>query len=315
MLITRPKHLSRSLSTFVAIAVAVLTHSIMAQAAPKQPKAFGSPSEAATALVEAAKAKDQKMILDILGPSYSEWILSGDPVLDAQAQARFVDAYAQKSSVTMQGTDKATLLIGNDDFPFPFPIVKRGDRWSFDSEAGKEELLNRRIGRNELNTIEVLRAIVDAQREYATRDRDDDGAPDYAQKFISSPGKKDGLYWPTAQGEAQSPLGPLVADAARRGYQKKSSDTEPVPYHGYYFRILRSQGAHASGGTYDYVVKGKMIGGFAVIAYPARYDVSGIKTFLINHDGQVYERDLGPSTSKAAAEIGTFDPDSRWKEL
>lgn len=278
-----------------------------------QQRSFATPQAAAEALFQAAKAKDQAAIVGILGPSFRDWILSGDPVQDAQRAERFVAAYTQKSHIATEGDAKAVLAVGDDDFQFPFPIVKSGAGWRFDAEAGREEMLNRAIGRNELDTIQTLLAIVDAQRDYAVRSRTDNGAPDYARKFKSSPGKTDGLFWPTKQGEPASPLGPLVADAVREGY--KAKDGGPVPFHGYYFRILTRQGDKAPGGAIDYVVKGRMIGGFAVLAYPARYGISGIKTFAVGHDGVVYETDLGPNTDKAAPKITTFNPDKSWTKV
>jgi len=283
-------------------------------AASKEPRTFASPDEAASALAAAAKAMDQKSIIEILGPSYAEWIVSGDDVFDSQALQRFVNAYSQKHVVVPSGQDKSLLTVGNDDFPFPFPVVNRRGVWTFDAEAGKDELLSRRIGQNELNTIEVLRAVVDAQRDYAMRDRDDNGAPDYATKFISTPGKRDGLYWPAARGEAESPLGPLVGEAVRKGYGGRGTKDEPKPYDGYYFKLLLGQGNDAEGGAYDYIVRGKMIGGFAVLAYPARYGISGIKSFMVSHDGVVYESDLGPSSPTAAEKITKFNPDKNWQK-
>lgn len=282
-------------------------------ASPAQPKSFDSPNQAAQALYDAAKAKDQKAVVEILGPAYRKWILSGDTVQDAQRVERFVAAYAEKATVANDSDDKATLAIGNDDYPFPFPIVKTADKWSFDPDAGRDELLNRAIGRNELNTIQTILAIVDAQREYARRDRSDNGVPEYARKFRSRPGKKDGLFWVAQQGEPESPLGPLVAGAVSEGYS--ASKSGPVPFHGYHFRILTRQGDQAAGGAYPYVLRGKMVGGFAVLAYPARYGISGIKTFTVNHDGVVYETDLGLNTGRAALKIRSFNPDSRWKEV
>jgi len=286
-----------------------------AVAAPaSKPAAFGSPQEAAKALLSAAKTGNVETIVQILGADTKQWLASGDPTQDARERQRFVGAYEQKSAFEMQGPDKAVLTVGNDNFPFPFPLVRKGGRWSFDAAAGKEELLNRRVGRNELHTVEALRAIVAAQREYARMERDHGQVPEYAQKFRSSPGRKDGLYWPAAAGEAQSPLGPLVANAVRDGYRPSSENSGPIPYQGYHFRILTGQGEHAPGGTYDYVVNGKMVGGFAVIAYPATYGVSGVKTFTINHAGIVYEADLGPQTLQAVEKIGTFDPGNGWRK-
>jgi len=204
-------------------------------------------------------------------------------------------------------------VIGKDDWPFPIPLVKKGDSWFFDTEKGREEVLNRRIGQNELSTIQTMLAIVDAQREYAVKDLDGDGVPEYARKFMSDPGKKNGLYWETKEGEELSPLGPAAAQAREEGYKK--SGNKPIPFHGYYYRILESQGKNAAGGAYDYVVKGKMIGGFAVVAYPAKYGNSGVMTFLVNHDGVVYQKDLGKITAKTANAMKKFDPDSTWKKV
>jgi len=209
--------------------------------------------------------------------------------------------------------------VGKDDFPFPIPIVKKGQLWFFDTQAGKEEILNRRIGRNELSTIQACLAYVDAQREYARRDREAGSLMEYAQRFASSPGKKDGLYWETKEGESPSPLGPLVAQAVKEGYKKKEDEKQAkgqtlIPYHGYYYKILKAQGNNAPGGAYDYVVKGKMIGGFAMVAYPAQYGVSGVMTFVVNHDGVVYEKDLGKETEKIASAMKKFDPDKTWKK-
>jgi hypothetical protein len=304
--------ISRLAMAFVMILAAALLSIGSVGAASKAQTTFASPDEAVKALVDAAKSDDVETIIRMFGSGSRDWLLSGDDVQDAQTRQRFVAAYAQKSAIEMQGSGKAVLSVGSDDFPFPFPLVQKDGRWSFDVEAGREELLNRWVGRDELNTIQALHAIVDAQREYAAMDHGSGRVPEYAQKFRSSPGKKDGLYWSAAAGEKESPLGPLVADAVRAGYRVPSGNTGPVPYQGYYFRILTGQGEHAAGGAYDYVVKGKMIGGFAVIAYPARYGVSGVKTFMVNHDNVVFEADLGPQTQQLAEKIQKFDPGDRW---
>lgn len=277
-------------------------------------KAFASPEDAISALVDAAKAKDANVFVGIFGPALKQWIVSGDRVEDENRLDRFVAAYQQKRMISRQGEDKALLAIGNDDFPFPFPIVKTGAGWVFDAEAGKQEMLNRRIGENELETIEVMKAIVDAQRDYAALARKVTGATQYAQRFMSSAGKKNGLYWPQKAGEPESPLGPLVAEAQREGYEPAQGG-QPTPYHGYYYKMLTAQGPQARGGAYEYVVNGKMIGGFAVLAYPARYGISGFKSFVVNHDGVVYEADLGPNTSASAPVKRAFNPDERWKKL
>lgn len=278
---------------------------------------FKSPAEAVAALIDAARSKDASAVATVLGPGTKEWLVSGDPVQDTAGRARFVAAYDAKHEIVNEDGDKAVLVVGTDGFPFPFPIVKSKAGWSFDLEQGKEELLNRRIGENELNTVQVLLAIVDAQREYAEVDRDGDGLLVYAAKFASTPGKRDGLFWARAEGEAESPLGPLVAQAAREGYSAGGSGGtkgESVPYHGYKFRILTGQGAKAEGGAFDYMVGDKMFGGFAVIAFPAKYDASGIMTFIVNHDGVVYETDLGPETQRLAQDIKTYNPDETWRK-
>jgi hypothetical protein len=206
------------------------------------------------------------------------------------------------------------LNVGKDDFPFAAPIVKRADKWAFDAEAGREEAINRRVGRNELDTIQALLALVDAQREYATMDADANRLADYASRFISSPGKKDGLYWPTKEGEPPSPLGPFAAKAVQEGYGARAATGKPQPFHGYFFRMLKAQGASAAGGKYDYEVKGRMLGGFAAVAWPAKYGVSGVMTFIVNHDGVVYEKDLGANTASLAQKMTRFDPDKTWKK-
>lgn len=292
------------LTLFVSFFVA-----IGADAAPKAQRSFASPEEAVQALVQAVKSKDRAATLAVLGQDASAWISSGDAAADRASIARFVAAYDAKHEIARDG-DRATLTLGDDDFPFAFPIVRTGERWRFDTAAGKEEMLARRIGENELSAIKVLQAIVDAQMEYASEDRDGDGIPAYAQKFASSPGKHDGLYWPTKPGEAMSPLGPLVAQATREGF--RTNGKGPSPYHGYYYRMLKGQGKNAASGALDYVVGGRAIGGFAAIAYPARYGNSGIMTFMVNQDGKIYQADLGPNTQALARQLQQFDPGQDW---
>jgi Protein of unknown function (DUF2950) len=305
----------RSLAAFLVATFAAAVIYIGSAEAKDAQGTFGAPEEAVKALVDAAKTDNVDAIINLFGASSRDWILSGDDVQDAQMRQRFRAAYEQKSAIEMQGNDKAVLSVGDDGFPFPFPLVRKAGRWSFDAAAGKEELLNRQIGRDELNTIESMRALVDAQREYAAIDRGVGHIPEYAQKFRSSPGKKDGLYWPAAAGEVESPLGPLFADAVRAGYRVPAENAGPAPYQGYYFRILTGQGNHAPGGAYDYVVKDKMIGGFAVIAYPAKYGVSGVKSFMVSHDADVYEADLGRQTTQAALKVRKFDPGDGWSKV
>jgi DUF2950 family protein len=294
----------------LVVVLAALTAAIPATAAEPKQKTFGTPDAAVAALVEAAQSGDQKALAAIFGPEGKK-LGSGDPVQAKREREQFLAAYQEKHEVVSQG-DRATLIVGKNDWPLPIPLVKAGDAWHFDTAAGREEILNRRIGQNELNTIQVLLAIVDAEREYASQDRNGDGKLEYAMKFRSSPGKKDGLHWPVKEGEPPSPLGTLAANAVREGYSFKSG--KPTPYWGYYYRILKSQGKDAPGGSYDYVVQGKMFGGFAVLAYPAKYGASGVMSFMVNHDGVVYEKDLGAGTGTAAPKITQFNPDKSWKK-
>jgi hypothetical protein len=287
-----------------------------AAAAPKAAaqRTFASPEEAAKALVDAVKAADAKAVLEVAGPKSRSWIFSGDDVRDRADWKRFAEAYDKKHAVTKEGDRKAILVVGEDDYPFAAPLVEKGGKWAFDAEAGREEVINRRVGRNELDTIQALLAIVDAQREYASTDADKNGLSDYAARFVSSEGKKDGLYWPTKDGEPLSPLGPLAAQAVREGYGGKGATGKPQPFHGYFFRMLMKQGANAAGGKYDYMVNGRLFGGFAVVAYPATYGVSGVMTFIVNHDGVVFQKDLGPNTASVAQKMQAFDPDKTWNK-
>jgi hypothetical protein len=273
---------------------------------------FASPDEAVRALVEALNSKDENALEAIFGPTGQDLITSGDPVADQSGRADFLKLYGEKNSLE-QAADKMVLVIGNDDWPFPIPIVKKDAVWFFDIAEGSEEILARRIGRNELDAIQVCMDYVDAQREYVQKDRNADGLFQYAEEFKSNKGMKNGLYWDVKEGEEKSPFGLLIASALEEGYNVKK-DVTPVPYHGYYYRILKGQGKNAPGGAYDYMVKGEMIGGFALLAFPARYESSGIMTFIVNHVGVVYEKDLGPDTEKAAQLITLFDPDDTWKK-
>ena len=296
----------------LAAVIMVLLIPVQSYGAPAKQKTFASAEEAVKALIDAAKAANQAELLAIFGPSAKDVLSSGDAVEDRTVRERFVRAYEAKNALVQDGDAKAVLQIGPHDWPFPIPIVKKNQQWSFDTKKGKEELNNRRIGRNELSTIQTSLAYVDAQREYAAKDRDGDGLFEYAQKFVSTPGTKDGLYWEAKPGEEESPFGDLFARATREGYKK--TDNKPVPYHGYYFKILKAQGKDAPGGAYDYVVKGRMIGGFGLVAYPANYGVSGVMTFVVNHDGMVYEKNLGKDTAKTAQAMKRFNPDKTWKK-
>jgi hypothetical protein len=285
-----------------------------ATAAPKAAvqRTFATPEEAVKALVEAVRAGSVEGMLEVIGPKSKSWLFTGDKVSDAEEWKRFLAAYDKKNKVVKAGEAQATLAVGDDDWPFPAPLVAKAGKWSFDADAGREEVMNRRVGRNELDTIQTLLAVVDAQREYAVMDADGNGLHDYAMRFRSSPGKKDGLYWETKPGEPASPFGPFIARAVKEGYGAQLKSEKPVPYNGYHYRMLTSQGKDAPGGAYSYVVNGKLFGGFAVIAWPASYRNSGVKTFLVNHDGVVWEKDLGPDTAAKAAKTTAFNPDKSW---
>ena len=278
-------------------------------------KNFKSPEEAVKALIDATKGNDTKELMAIFGPAGKELFFSGDEVADQHGRDRFVKAYETANRLVSENEKKVIHQVGDRDWPFPIPVVKEGESWFFDTKAGKQEVLNRRIGRNELNTIQVCLAYADAQREYALKSRDRGGLLEYAQKFVSEKDKKDGLYWEAKEGEEQSPLGPLAAKATREGYMRKKSGEKPSPYHGYYYKILKAQGENAPGGAYDYVVKGKMIGGFALVASPAEYGNSGVMTFMVSHEGVVYQKDLGKETEKIVGAIKKYDPDKTWKKV
>ena len=273
---------------------------------------FGSPEAAAEALVAAVRSGDGDAILKVLGPDGNPIVSSGDPVADSNIRQDFVSAYDAKHAIEMEGDGTQTLILGSDDWPFPIPVVNKGGQWQFDTKAGLDEILRRRVGRNELAAIQVSLAYVQAQNEYASLDPAGLGRGVYAQRIVSRPGKKDGLYWPSAEGEELSPFGDLAAQAAAEGYKAGAT---PIPYHGYYYRILTRQGETAPSGAYDYVVKGRMIGGFALVAYPAEYGNSGIMTFMVNQDGTVFQKDLGANTAKLARKIDAFSPDSTWTKV
>lgn len=279
-----------------------------------QQKSFASPEEAVSALVAAVKADEKKEMLAILGTGSEELISSGDELADKVEREKFLNAYEEMNKLEKVSTNKMILHVGEDEWLLPIPIVEKNNTWVFDTKAAKEEILNRRIGRNELNVIEVLHAYVDAQFEYATKDCKGGGAVEFAQKFVSTEGKHDGLYWEAKEGEEMSPLGPLVAQAAKEGYAEKSAGINFSPYHGYYYKILNGQGKNATGRAYDYVVKGKMILGFALVAYPAQYGNSGIMTFMVNQEGIIYEKNLGKNTERIAKDMTKFDPDRTWRK-
>jgi hypothetical protein len=293
--------------------LALCSVAMLAGAAPPVQKTFVSPEEGVNALVDAVRANDVGKLRAVLGPHSGKLVKSGDEVADARGREGFLKEYGEASKIVLDGDTKATLMIGNDEWPLPIPLVKSGERWRFDAAQGEQELLARRIGANELAAIQVCLAIVDAENEYAAQVKGGDGVPHYAARFVSSPGKRDGLYWDPQPDGPPSPLGPLLAAASDEGYVESGARVL-APYHGYYYKILTSQGADAPGGAYDYLVKGKMIGGFAVLAWPARYGASGVMSFMVNHEGVVYEKDLGRQGSTVAAKVTSFNPDESWKK-
>ncbi|MGI9521287.1 MAG: DUF2950 domain-containing protein [Hyphomicrobiaceae bacterium] len=306
----------------VLCAIAAILGSIGAasvRAKSGDPQHFKTPEAAVEALYEAAQSGDPKKVLMVLGADARDLVSSGDDVQDKAARERFVDAFKEYHETNKVNENEVELIIGKDGFPFPFPILRSGAEWAFDVERARDEILNRRIGENELSTIQVLLAIVDAQREYAETDWDNDGLHVYASKFRSSPGMRDGLFWPSADGQPESPLGPLVAEAAREGYVAKAdagtSDTSVSrAYHGYRFKLVTEQGGSAPGGAYTYLVGDRLLGGFGVVAFPANYGASGIMTFKVSADGTVYESDLGPDTMSKAQAITSFDPSDSWRK-
>jgi hypothetical protein len=273
---------------------------------------FASTDDAVAALIAAARSDDTRELVRVLGSEAEPALDSGDRVQDRNARERFVRAYEAEHTLEGGDTGATTLLVGMDHWPFPFPLVQDNGRWRFDSAAGTDEIVNRRVGANELATIQSCLAFVDAEREYYMRNPQRSSLLQFAQRLVSAKGQKDGLYWPTSSAEAPSPLGPAFARAQSEGYfEKGASKNEPL--RGYIYRLLTSQGPHAEGGAYNYLVGDKMIGGFALIAVPAEYGRSGVMTFIVNHDGVVFSKDLGPDTHKAAREILSFDPDPTWR--
>lgn len=273
-------------------------------------QSFATPREAVAALDHAASAESLAELRTIFGPDLDE-IANPDRVQATNELRIFAAALRATNRVVSVGEKRMVLEYGPEATPFPVPLVERSGRWYFDTDAGAEELINRRIGRNELEVLDALRTYVEAQRDYARFDHDDDEVLEYAQMFASSPGKKDGLYWPLDLDGSMSPLGPLIAEAQAAGYRK--SESGPHAFHGYYFRILTRQGKHAPGGAYDYVINGNMIGGFAAVAWPAEYGETGIMTFIVNQQGRVFQKDIGPRTGKLAGSMKTYDPDDAWQ--
>ena len=275
---------------------------------------FPTASAAVSALVAAGKADDMKALSAILGPDSDQILSSGDPVADKNARDGFTRRYDEMHRLAYDEQGRVILYIGANNWPVPIPLVKKDSGWVFDTAAGKDELLFRRIGRNELFTIRVLEDLADAQSEYASNTHDGGSEGEFAQKILSDDGKQNGLYWETAEGQPESPIGPLVAKATAAGYKKDSSDN-PIPFHGYYYKVLTGQGRNAPGGERKYLVDGKMTNGFAFLAYPAEYRASGVMTLMINQDGVVVQKDLGPDTEKLASSISEYNPDKTWDEV
>ena len=295
------------------IALFIFASCMPAIAAPSQ-RLFLSPEDAVKALTEAVNAKDNTALDQIFGPSVKD-LRSGDEVQDTIEFVEFAKYLAQKSALIKENDSKVNLHIGNENWPFPVPIVKYNDKWFFDTEAGKEEVLNRRIGEDELTAILVCRAYVKAQREYVLKDWDGDGIFAYAQKLRSDKGKRNGLFWRSSRGEALSPLGEIVAQAWHEGYKKNRKafkENEPSPFHGYYFKILTGQGKNVPGGGYNYIVNGNMVGGFAMVAFPSNWGTSGVMTFVVNQQGKVYEKNLGLDTTKIAQKMKFYNPNKTW---
>jgi hypothetical protein len=303
-------HLKRAF----AVAVFVVATMCVGSSIARTQQLFTSPEEAVDKLVAALREGNTSHVISVLGGSTSsrKIVNSGDPVADKRARDAFLAAFDTRHRLVGEHRNRQILLIGDQDWPFPVPIVPFKKLWRFDSVAGRGEILFRRIGRNELSAIQVCLAYVDAQNEYAIANPEKAPVAAYAQRFTSSPGKKDGLYWPDDAQAEESPLGEAVAVATREGYQFGSS---PIPYHGYYYKILTSQSVAAPGGAIDYVVKGRMVGGFALIAYPAEYGNSGVMTFIVNHAGVIYQKDLGLRTHRLARRINVFSPDPSWKKV
>jgi hypothetical protein len=303
-------HIHRLVSS-ATVLLGLLIVGLFTSAGAAEQTSFDTPEAAVAAFVDALEKDDTTSLQTMLGPDTGELLSSGDAVQDKSDRAKFVAAYRAKHALVPAGTDAMTLVVGDDDHEFPIPVVKRADRWFLDGQEGADELVYRRIGRNELGAIAACRGIVDAEYEYAAVGRDGDPAGIYALKLISDDGMQNGLYWPAAADEEPSPAGPFVAAAAAEGYRRGAR----TPYHGYYYRMLYTQGKNAKGGAREYFKDGLLTEGFAVVAWPADYEVSGVMTFIVNQDGTVFQKDLGDDTEKTVAAMVAFDPDSSWTPL
>jgi hypothetical protein len=296
-----------------ALALAfLLTNSVSAMAQQSNEKTFSSPGDAVLAVYNAAKSNDDQAMNTIFGSNAGPILHSGDEVADKNVRGDFIRRYDQMHRLVIEPDQTATLYIGAENWPMPIPLVKNSSgAWYFDTEAGKQEILYRRIGRNENDAIDVLHTLVDAQRAYASTTHDGDKTRHYAIRFVSDEGKQNGLYWKTSDTETPSPIGPLLVSAAGEGYSVKQG--QQTPFHGYYYRMLTRQGPAAKGGARDYVVNGQLTRGFAFVAYPAEYRNSGVMTFIVSQDGVVYETDLGPDTAKLAGAMTDYNPDGTWQ--
>jgi hypothetical protein len=306
--------LARLAVSISALMLACLFVTPFASAEESTQQVFPSPDAAVSALVAAGKSDDIRALTSILGPEADQIVSSGDPVADNNARDNFVRRYQEMHRLAYDDQGRVIAYIGAENWPVPIPLVKKNGGWVFDTAAGKDELLYRRVGRNELFTLNVLEDLADAQTEYASEERDGESAGQFAQKIISDTGKHNGLHWETVEGQPESPIGPLVASANAEGYQKDTSGS-PIPFHGYYYKVLTSQGKNAPGGAKNYLVNGNMTKGFAFLAYPAEYRASGVMTFMINQDGVIVQKDLGPDTTKVANAITDYNPDKTWEEV
>ena len=305
----REHYLMRTTTMLVLIA----SFAVLTACSPAKPQTFESPEAAVQALIEAAQTGEVKPVLKVLGEDAKPLIESGDPVADKNGREEFVAGYNEAHSLDKTVAEAITLEVGADKWPFPFPIVKGGGGWHFDSAAGAEELINRRVGENELSTIQSCLAFVDAQREYYMRNVQKDLVAALRQQLISTEERRMACTGPPAANEEPSPLGEAFAQARAEGYLEEGEPKKGVPFHGYIYRLLTGQGPNAAGGAYDYLVNDMLLGGFALVAFPAEYGNSGVMTFIVNHDGVVYSQDLGPDTTKLALAIDKFDPAAPWK--
>jgi hypothetical protein len=302
-----------AMAAMLVMLAAAMTWSIPAAsqgAKTIKPQKFPTPEAAVNAMIDAARRNSDQDLMKIFGSAGEDLIDSGDGVQNAQRRANFMREYDDAHAIVLKYPDEAELVMGKDNWPFPVPIVKVGNKWILDAEAGREEILTRRIGADELNAMRVLKTYVQAQREYYAADYDEDEVLEYAQRIMSTQDKKDGLYWEATEGEDPSPMGPLLASAAAQGYDVKGM--KAAPYHGYHFRVITAQGADAPGGGFSYDINGNMLAGYAMVAWPADYGNSGIMTFLVNSNGIIYQKDLGEKTAEIAPAIKEYNPDGTW---